>query len=178
MIYCVITWSYHPSLYLCLLKGIRKNSWCVKPPISTPLGFHFLFLLWKLKKILRKFYISLKFELSYGRKIKKVLRKILLIRSLNFKKVFINKWKANFLIKKKRVCHVLYYFAEIFLILWVLLYLLAIFLPSKYMTISKRRKKNRDFFFSSYLYVLYSSEYLSNHFYVVRNKWKVPINNK
>ena len=50
--------------------------------------------------------MNLKFGLSYGKKIKKVLRKILLIRSPNFKKVFINKRKTNFLIKKKRVLDV------------------------------------------------------------------------
>ena len=35
--------------------------------------------------------VSLKFGLSYGRKIKKLLRKIILIRLPDFKKVFINK---------------------------------------------------------------------------------------
>ena len=54
--------------------------------------------------------MNLKFRLSYGRKIKKVLRKILLIRSPYFKKVFTNKGKANFLTKK--ACRVIEIFVD------------------------------------------------------------------
>ena len=47
--------------------------------------------------------MNLKFGLSYGRKIKKVLRKILLIRSSNLRKFLLISEKQTFLIKKKRV---------------------------------------------------------------------------
>ena len=57
----------------------------------------------KIENEAKRIAFSLKSRLSYGGKIKKVLKKILFIRSSNFKKVFINKWKTNSLIKKVRI---------------------------------------------------------------------------